>query len=180
MKKQLKKDASFLRVSLVWDSDECDLDLSAFLLNAKGKAEMDEDLIFYNHTASFGEAVTYDGDNRGNRFEMNESMSVRPALIPVTVNKVVFCATIHAEGQTFRDAKNLRFVVTAAESPKAENSEPICTLKLSEKYAKCSGMAVFELTRSLGGWKYEPLTQRVNGGLTALCEKFGLQVMDNS
>ena len=174
MKKQLNKEAQYIRASLLWHSEKCDLDISAFLLNSKGKARSDADLIFYNNTFSDGKAVVYGGDNRGEQLEMSENILVHLNLIPADISKIVFCVTIHDEDKTLDSAENPQFVANIISDPYDKDGENLCTAPLSGTY---SGAVVFELTRSGGGWKYEQMTQSVKGGLTELCSKFGLEVM---
>lgn len=177
MKKQLSKDAEYIRTSLLWDSEECDLDISAFLLDRSGKAQSDKRLIFYNNAFAEGKALIYGGDNRGEPMQMAETILVQLGRIPDDVSKVAFCVTVSDEGKTFGSAGNARFVVGIVSDPYDKGMNPLCTVNLSESHAGNVGMVVFELTRSASAWKYEQVSQSVKGGLEELCKKFGLEVM---
>lgn len=183
MKKQLKNDAKYIRAALVWDSDEeydCDLDLSAFLLNADGKVRGDLDLIFYNNAFSPEGAFVYGGDNRsGSCGDMDETILARLDFIPADVSRVVFCITLgdEYEGKTFADARHAQFVAKIVSDPYDKDGENLCTVNLSENYAGSTGLTVFELTRSGSGWKYDIACQSVKDGLAGLCGKFGLEVI---
>lgn len=176
MKKQLGKETAYLRVSLFWESNVCDVDLSAFLLDSSGKARSDRNLIFYNNAFAANKALIYGGDNRGTELDMDETILVQLGLIPEEIKKVVFCVTVSDEGETFGSAQKVQLVANVVSGPYDKGTEPLCRVNVSEIQANGTGMIVFELTRSGSGWKYEQVAHPVKGGLAELCQKFGLEV----
>lgn len=182
MKKQLKSDVEYIRASLYWDADYkdvYDLDLSAFLLNKDGMAERDENFIFYNNAFSVNGALVYGGDNRTGEGEgFDETILVRLSLIPKDISRVVFCATINDEQSRlmFGNIKNANFIVSAVKDEYDKDGTNLISINLSNDHVKSSAMVVCELTRSGSLWKLDVLCDNVRGGLTELCERFGLEV----
>lgn len=182
MKNQIRDNAKYIRTALFWDSDEksvCDLDLSAFLLDASGKVRGDLDLIFYNNAFSPEGAFVYGGDNRsGSGKGMDETILARLDLIPKEVSRVVFCVTIADDdpAKSFGSANNAKFTANIVSDPYDKGGEEICFMNLSESNSESSGAIVFELTRIGNAWTYEVVSHNVNGGLSELCSKFGLEV----
>ena len=184
MKNRIRNDAKYIRAALTWNSGEksdCDLDLSAFLLNEGGKVRGDSDLIFYNNAFSPEGALVYGGDNRSGSGEgMDETILVSLDLIPKEVSRVVFCVTIaddnQAQSQSLANTVNAKFTANIVSDPYDKDGEGLCEVNVSLDNFNNSGAAVFELSRSGDVWTYNVTSDNVKGGLSELCHKFALEI----
>lgn len=176
MKKKLADDVKYIRIMLVWESN-CDLDLSAFLLNDRGKVGGDLDLIFYNNAVSQDGAFIYGGDNRGcSGKDMDETIMIQLDLIQPEIRRVAFCVTISDDkAGSLSGLNHSKFTASIVSDPYDKDGEEICTVDLSDGKYSGSGMVVFELIRSGSSWEYDTVSHSVNGGLTELCSIFGLE-----
>ena len=90
-----------IMVGLGWDprstdGAEFDLDGSAFLLKADGKARSDSDFIFYNNLKSIDGAVVHAGDNRdGSGDGDDEKITINLKTVPPEIDKIAISVTIH-------------------------------------------------------------------------------------
>ncbi|MDN5917732.1 MAG: TerD family protein, partial [Pseudonocardia sp.] len=88
-------------VGLGWDvrsttGTEFDLDASAIVLNAEGKAVSDKHFIFFNNLTSPDGTVEHTGDNLTGEGEGDdEQVKVNLAGLPADVDKVVFPVSIY-------------------------------------------------------------------------------------
>ncbi|MBC7452144.1 MAG: TerD family protein, partial [Massilia sp.] len=88
-------------IGLGWDprtSDGAgfDLDGSAFLLKADGKARSDADFIFYNNLKSADGSVIHAGDNlTGGGDGDDEKITVDLAKVPADIERLAISVTIH-------------------------------------------------------------------------------------
>ena len=184
MKQKLESTVRYLRAGINWNSDaseDCDLDLSAFLLDGAGRVKDDSRVVFYNQTVFGDHALVLSGDNpNGEGDGMNESIFVDLGGLPSDAAGLVFCVCYSHEqpGFTFGEAHGARFVVCPVEDKFDKGSDYLTEVHLTEDYPACSGMAVWALTRTEDGWSGEVIAEPVEGGLTALCARFGVEVQD--
>ncbi|MDR0868852.1 MAG: TerD family protein [Planctomycetota bacterium] len=172
-------DLSKIVVGLGWDTnqydggEDFDLDASAFLLGADGKARSDADFVFYNAPEHPSKSVVSTGDNRTGAGEGDdEQLNVDLTLVPVEVQKIAFTVTIHeaeARKQNFGQVSNSYIrVVNAA------NDEEIIHYDLGEDFSLETAVVVAELYRHGGKWKFNAIGSGFKGGLAALVKNFGL------
>lgn len=177
-----KTDATLTKISvgLGWDTrstsgDDFDLDASAFLLNAGGKARSTADFIFYNQLRSAEGSVEHAGDNRtGAGDGDDEVIRVDLALVPSDVERVAFTVTIHeaqARRQSFGMVENA-FVRIVDE----RNNKEIVRYDLREDASVETALIFAELYRHSGEWKFRAVGQGFAGGLQALCHNFGINI----
>lgn len=177
-----KTDATLTKISvgLGWDTrstsgDDFDLDASAFLLNASGKARSTADFIFYNQLRSAEGSVEHAGDNRtGAGDGDDEVIRVDLALVPSDVERVAFTVTIHeaqARKQSFGMVENA-FVRIVDE----RNNKEIVRYDLREDASVETALIFAELYRHSGEWKFRAVGQGFAGGLQALCHNFGINI----
>lgn len=187
MTQQLSKEVGYIRTALSWDSEgkpPCDLDLSAFLLGADGKVRGDEDLIFYNtDVALLAEgSFIHSGDSPCGSVGDGVDETILAVLdkIDEAICRVAFCVTVvsAAEEEHFAAANNAVFTAGIVSDPFEKEGQEICRVDLMQNYPDSAGVVVFELHRTADGWGYETQPESVEGGLAALCEKFGLEVAE--
>nr|WP_284699271.1 TerD family protein [Coxiella burnetii] len=91
---------------------DVEADASAYLLTAGGKVRGDADMVFYNQPDGAAGAVRF-GDRTGPR----GGFTVDLAQLPVELERIVFCVTIHeaqAKGQTLALLADAEISVTPA------------------------------------------------------------------
>ena len=167
-------------VGLGWDAratdgTDFDLDASAFLLSEIGKVRGEHDFIFYNQTRSPEGSVEHTGDNRtGAGDGDDEAVRINLAQVPADVQKIAITVTIHegeSRGQNFGQVQNAFIRVVNDQS----NTE-IVRFDLNEDYSTETAMIFGELYRHNGEWKFRAVGQGYAGGLSAMCQQFGISI----
>lgn len=168
-------------VGLGWDTNkydgghDFDLDASAFVLGDAGKVKDDKDFVFYNNTTGAQGAVFHLGDNRSGAGDGDdEQVKLDLATIPADVHKVAFTITIHdaeARKQNFGQVANA-YVRVLNEETGAE----LIRYDLGEDFSVETAIVLAEVYRNGSEWKFNAIGSGFQGGLSALCGNFGLNV----
>lgn len=168
-------------VGLGWDTNkydggyDFDLDASAFLIGANGKANNDLDFVFYNNLEHPSGSVIHTGDNRtGEGDGDDESILVDFSKIPANIDKIGITVTIHdavQRSQNFGQVSNA-FVRIVNE----ETGSEILRYDLTEEFSIETALIFCELYRHDGEWKFSAVGSGFQGGLEALCKNYGLDV----
>jgi tellurium resistance protein TerD len=170
---------SKLLFGLGWDVNKYDgggefnLDVSAFLLLENGRVKSDADFVFYNNIRHESGALQSTGNNRSGEGEGDdEQIKVDVSKIPADYRKVVFTVTIHeAEihkqnfGQTSKSYIRVLDETTGRE---------LFSEDLAEDHSMETGLIAAELSRSGSEWIFNKICSGVQGGLRALCNKYGV------
>lgn len=182
---RLNQDVKFIRTALSWDSEgkpDCDLDLTAFLLNESGKVRGDDDFVFYNTDAVMSEhALVYGGDSQQGSVGdgLDETILAVIDKLDRDVARVVFCVTVaclQEEARRFSSANHAFFTANVVADPYDKDGKEVCRVDLSGDFGEADGVVVFELIRGQDGWEYDTSVHGVTGGLVALCETYGVDV----
>ncbi|MGW8390452.1 TerD family protein [Pseudoduganella sp. HUAS MS19] len=157
----------------VTDGSAFDLDGSAFLLKADGKARNDSDFIFYNQLKSPEGSVVHAGDNTtGAGDGDDEKITIDLTLVPAEIDKVSFCATIH-EAESRR--QNFGMVGKAyIRCMNGDGGAEIARYDLSEDGSTETAMIFGELYRHGAEWKFKARGEGFKGGLGPLARSFGI------
>ena len=167
-------------VGLGWDARptdgaDFDLDASAFMVKDDGKVRSDSDFIFYNQMKSTCGSVEHTGDNRtGAGDGDDEAVIILLDKVPVDVQRVVFCVTIHdaeMRKQNFGQVNHAYVRVVNKDS----NNE-VARYDLSEDASIETAMIFGEIYRHSGEWKFKAVGQGYAGGLAALAKQYGINV----
>lgn len=167
-------------VGLGWDErvtsgDSFDLDASVFLLNSSEKVRSDKDFIFYNQLSSIEGSVQHMGDNRSGAGDGDdESIKINLDLVPADVVKMVVAVTIHdaqAKGQNFGQIQNA-FIRVVNE----ETGVEVVRYDLAEDYSTETAMVFGEIYRNNNEWKFRAIGQGYAGGLSAMCQRYGINL----
>jgi tellurium resistance protein TerD len=168
-------------IGLGWDTNkynggsEFDLDASAFLVNANGVVQNDEEFIFYNNLKSPTGAVIHTGDNRTGEGEgEDEQLIVDFSKIPSHVEKIGISVTIHdaeIRNQNFGQVSNA-FIRIVNE----ETNEEILRYDLAEDFSIETAIVFCELYKHGNEWKFNAIGSGFSGGLASLCRNYGLDV----
>ena len=167
-------------IGLGWDARatdgvDFDLDASAFLLAANDKVRGETDFIFYNQTRSPEGSVEHTGDNRtGEGDGDDEAVKINLAKVPADVQKIAITVTIHDaqnRGQNFGQVQNA-FIRVVNDQTNVE----IVRFDLNEDYSTETAMIFGELYRHNNEWKFRAVGQGYNGGLSAMCSQYGINI----
>ena len=166
-------------VGLGWDvnkydgGSDFDLDTSAFLLDASGKAPSDSSFIFYNNLKSECGSVCHMGDNlTGAGDGDDEQIKVNLATVPANIEKIAFTVTIHdyeTRQQNFGQVSNA-YIRILDEATGVE----LIRYDLCEDFSIETCLVVGELYRHNGEWKFCAVGSGFTGGLASLCSNYGL------
>jgi tellurium resistance protein TerD len=167
-------------VGLGWDARTTDgaafdLDASAIVCNADGRALSDQHFVFFNNLASPDGAVQHSGDNlTGEGAGDDEQVRVNLAALPPEAARVVFPVSIYdagTSGQTFGQVRNAFIRVVN----QADNVE-LARYDLSEDASTETAMVFGELYRGTDEWKFRAVGQGYSAGLTGIARDFGVNV----
>jgi len=167
-------------VGLGWDArttdgQAFDLDASAIVCNADGKALSNGHFVFFNNLASPDGAVTHSGDNlTGEGGGDDEQITVNLGSLPAEAARVVFPVSIYnadAAGQSFGQVRNAFIRVVNS----ADNAE-MARYDLSEDASTETAMIFGELYRNNDEWKFRAVGQGYSAGLAGIAGDFGLAV----
>ena len=165
-------------VGLGWDPKPTDgrafdLDASAFILNASGKAISDKHFVFYNNLRSPDGAVVHTGDNQTGEGEGDdERVTVDLKSLSPDVARIAFTVTIHdasARQQNFGQVGGSFIRVVDG----ASNRE-IARFDLGEDYSTQTAMIFGEVYLNNGEWKFRAVGEGYAGGLGAMATQYGL------
>ena len=177
----LSKEAPSLKklvIGLGWDpratdGSAFDLDGSAFMLKADGKARADADFIFYNNLKSTDGSVVHGGDNTsGTGDGDDEKLTIDLAMVPSEIEKITVGVTIHnAESRK----QNFGMVAKAyIRCLDANGEKEIARYDLSEDSSTETAMIFGEIYRAGTEWKFKAVGQGFAGGLGPLARSFGI------
>lgn len=166
-------------VGLGWDTNaydtggQFDLDAAAFLLNAAGKVGTEKDFVFYGNLEHPSGSVVHMGDNlTGDGDGDDEQIKINLAQVPADIEKIAIVCTIYdaqARQQNFGMVSNA-FIRIFNEA----NGEELCRYDLGEDFSIETGVVFGELYKNNGEWKFNAIGMGNEGGLDALCSKYGI------
>jgi tellurium resistance protein TerD len=171
---------SAVNVGLGWDArttdgSPFDLDASAIVCGAEGRALGDSSFVFFNNLKDPSGAVQHLGDNlTGAGDGDDEVIQVNLAGMPAEAEKVVFAVSIYdveTRRQSFGQVRGafIRVVNQAGQTELAKYD-------LSEDASTETAMVFGELYRSGAEWKFRAVGQGYTSGLPGIAQEFGINV----
>jgi tellurium resistance protein TerD len=167
-------------VGLGWDvrtttGTDFDLDASAIVVGAEGKAVSDKHFIFFNNLVSPDGTVEHTGDNLTGEGEGDdEQVKVNLAGMAPEADKIVFMVSIYdaeTRSQSFGQVRNAFIrVVNAADQ------KELARYDLSEDASTETAMVFGELYRNGADWKFRAVGQGYASGLSGIARDFGVNV----
>ncbi len=164
-------------VGMGWDTNETDsgqaydLDASAFILNASGKALSENHFIFYNNLKSPDGCVEHTGDNLTGVGEGDdESIKIDLSKLPAGCEKITFVVTIHdaeARKQNFGQVRN---AFVRIYDPLT--NEEILKFDLGEDFSIETAVEFGELYKKDEAWKFKAIGSGFAGGLQKFVDKY--------
>ncbi len=163
-----------LKACLGWNTAnaQCDVDVSAFLLDNAGKVLGDDWFIFYGQTESPDHSTVFCPENTVDR----ESITIRLDRLNPSVKKIVFVLTIHEALE-----KKLHFGMIRDAYIRilnADSREELISFKMDEYYSNVISMMIGEIYQHNGIWKFNAVGNGVAKDLSGLCGLYGVQVDD--
>lgn len=166
-------------IGLGWDvnqydgESDFDLDASIFLTKANGKVGSDNDFIFYGNLEHKTKCVIHTGDNRtGEGDGDDEVIKVNFDSIPPDYTSLSVAVTIYDADQRLQ---NFGMVSNAyVRVVDKETGEELIRYDLSEDFSTETAIVVAEIYKKNGEWKFKAVGSGYNGGLAALCRRYGI------
>lgn len=161
-----------LKACLGWNTTntQCDVDVSAFLLDNTGKVPGDDWFIFYGQTESPDHSTVFCPENSTDR----ESITIHLDKLDPAVKKIVFVLTIHEALE-----KKLHFGMVQDAYIRilnGDSKEELVSFKMEEYYTNIVSMMIGEVYYHNGIWKFNAIGNGVAKDLSGLCGLYGVQV----
>lgn len=165
-----------IKVCLGWDviNQACDLDVSAFMLDANNRVIGDDWFVFYGQTTSPDGSVQHSGDSQGAGAGDDEVITINLNSVNANVQKIAFVITIDEALQ-----KGLNFSMVANAYVRvvdASNNNEISRFSLTDYYSNVTSMVVGEVYRRNGEWKFNAVGDGKAADLAGLCQMYGVNV----
>ena len=169
-------------VGLGWDTNkydggfDFDLDAAVFLLGEDGKVPTSDELVFYGNRVHKSGSVEHLGDNlTGVGDGDDEQITVDLSKVPSNVQRIAFTVTIYEADlrrQNFGQVENAYIHVV----DQTTNQE-LLRYDLGEDFSIETAVIVGEIYKNNGEWKFNAIGSGFQGGLAALCNNFGVDVV---
>lgn len=182
----LDKTMTMALVGLGWDTNQYDgghdfdLDAAAFLLGENGKVIHETDFIFYNNLDGRNGAVVHTGDNlTGEGDGDDEVIMINFTKVPSEIKKIAITVTIHDavnRKQNFGQVSNAYVRVAKLANENDTKGEEVLKFDLVEDFSVETAIVVCEIYRHGTDWKFNAVAAGYQGGLSALCQSFGVNV----
>lgn len=160
-----------LKACLGWNvtNAQCDVDVSAFLLDSTGKVPGDDWFVFYGQTESPDHSTIFCPESAADR----ESITIRLDKLSPSVKKIVFVLTIHEALE-----KKLHFGMVQDAYIRILNEDDqkeLVSFKMDEYYSNVISMMIGEIYQHNGNWKFNAIGNGVAKDLSGLCGLYGVQ-----
>lgn len=183
----LDKKMRLALVGLGWSANEYgsgydyDLDASAFLLGRNGKVNSDEDFVFYGNQCHYSGSVKSSGDDTsgGDGDGDDEQLIIDFARVPSNIERIAITVTIYdadRRRQNFGQVSNAYVRICKIDNERDEDGEEVLRYDLNEDFSTETAIVVCEIYRNGTDWKFGAIGAGYDGGLEALCRKFGINV----
>ncbi len=164
---------SKIKACLGWNTTNpnCDVDVSAFLLNSTGKVIGDTWFVFYGQTQSPDNSTVFRIDTGADR----EIISIDFTRLNSAVAKIVFVLTINEALEKRLNFSMLKdaYIRIIDETSGSE----IVSFKMDEYYSNVTSMMIGEIYIHSGSWKFNAVGNGVARDLAGLCQLYGVQVI---
>lgn len=161
-----------IKACLGWNTSnhQCDVDVSAFLLDGSGKVPGDSWFVFYGQTTSPDASTSFEVDGTSDR----EIIHIDFTRLNPSVKKIVFVLTIDEAFQKKLHFGMLKdaYVRILNEADGAE----LVSFPMTDYYSNVISMMIGEVYQHNGIWKFHAIGDGVARDLAGLCELYGVQV----
>lgn len=150
---------------------ECDVDVSAFLLNQSGKVIGDSWFVFYGQTQSPDRSICLKEHANDDR----ELITIDFTKLNPAVKKIVFVMTIHEAFEKKLHFGMLKDAYIRILNP--SDRRELLSFRLTDYYTNVISMAIGEIYQHNGRWKFNAIGNGLARDLAGLCEFYGVQVI---
>ena len=151
-----------------------DVDISAFLLNERGKVNSDSDFIFYNQPQDTDNSILLDSSpNNGNDVSL---FSIKLDKVPDYVSKIVFTVSIYNTDENI-NFSSIGDICIRVFEPDAFNERTV-TFKCNQSSNKEKLIVLGEMYLNKGQWKFKALGNSFDFGLEKLASSYGVEIND--
>lgn len=153
-----------------WDikDSRCDVDISAFMLDASRKIISDDWFVFYGQVTSPDNSLKLDCNGTS---ADDKLIDVNLSAINPNVSRIVFVSTIDEA-----EANNLNFsMIENAYIRVLNNNDEIFRFMLTDYYSTVTSMMLGELYKHNNEWKFSAIGDGVKKDLAGLCKMYGVQ-----
>ena len=151
--------------------NRCDIDASAFLLEAGGHVPADGWFVFYSQQTSPDQSVVFGSDPSGKDRELFE---IDLSRLDRRIQKIVFVLTIN---EAFENHLNFSMVKDAyVRLLDGTTNRELMSYRMEEYYDNVTSMTIGELYLHNGQWKFNPVGNGVNKDLAGQCAIYGVNI----
>ncbi len=150
----------------------CDVDVSAFLLDAGGTVIGDSWFVFYGQETSPDQSTVFCEASSEDR----EYIRIDFDRLNPNVSKIVFVLTIHEALEHCLHFGMLKDAYVRILNE--ENQTELVSFQMTEYYTNVISMMIGEIYRHNGAWKFHAVGNGVARDLAGLCALYGVQVSD--
>jgi tellurium resistance protein TerD len=175
------RNLSKLAVALGWDTNkyagghDFDLDVSVFMVDENGRTRDEGDFIFYNNLKHASGAVEHTGDElTGSREGDDETINVDLSLMPAYIQKLAFVVTIYEAERRLQNFGQVQNAYVRVDN--AASGESLLQFDLGEDFSIETGVAVCEIYKHNGEWKFNAVGAGYANGLAGFVKDYGLTV----
>lgn len=162
-----------IKACLGWNvsNPECDVDVSAFMLDSTGKVPGDDWFVFYGQTKSPDGSVIFNEAEKNDR----ESITIDLNNLSPSVKKIVFVLTIN---EAYEKKLNFSMIKDAyVRILNYSNNSELVSFKMDEYYENVTSMMIGEVYLHNGNWKFNAVGNGVSKDLAGLCGLYGVQII---
>lgn len=161
-----------IQARLGWNitNPNCDVDVSAFLLNNNGKVIGDSWFVFYGQESCPDGSTIFSTDQGQDR----EIISIDFTKLNPSVSKIVFVLTIN---EALEKHLNFSMLKDAYIRIMDVSNTELVSFKMEEYYSNVTSMMIGEIYQHNGIWKFNAIGSGVARDLAGLCELYGVQVI---
>ena len=160
-----------------WQSkSNMEIDTSAFLLGENGKVKDDSDFIFYGNLRHKSGCIEHLGNTKENSYNIGR-MEIFLSRLPESIKKIALTTTIYDT-----QVKHHNFeVINHFYIKIVDKKTNIELLRYDiEKFSVETAVVIGEIYINNGKWKFNAVGSGYQGGLAALCNSFGIKVIEDS
>jgi stress response protein SCP2 len=168
-----------LSVALGWEmnqtTDNCEMDVSVFMLGADGKIPDEKYFVFYNNVRSLDESLHHLGNQKtGQSQGDSETIDVDLNKINSAIQEIIFVVTIHeaqAKNQNFSQINNAFIRIY-----NSETSSEVVSYNLKESFSQETAVEFGRLYKKDGKWRFQAVGQGYNAGLQSFVDKYYVEI----
>lgn len=150
---------------------DCDVDVSAFLLNQSAKVIGDSWFVFYGQTQSPDRSICLTEDANDDR----ELITIDFTKLNPAVKKIVFVMTIHEAFEKKLHFGMLKDAYIRILNP--SDRRELLSFRLTDYYTNVISMAIGEIYQHNGNWKFNAVGNGLARDLAGLCQFYGVEVI---